>query len=74
MFLPSLQPPPRPPPPPPKGEKNPPRFSVHNLLGWQERLTGGPTPNAVNGQQFPTVAPPAYQQVRAIRYIVYKFI
>ena len=70
MFFLSL----KPLPPPPIGEKNPPRFSVDNHLGWQERLTGGPTPNAVNGQQSSAVAPSAYKQVSATRYTVYKFI
>ena len=68
MFFLSL----KPLPPPPIGEKNPPRFSVDNHLGWQERLTGGPT--AVNGQQPSAVAPSAYKQVSATRYTVYKFI
>ena len=69
MFLPSLQP-----PLPPKGEKNPPHFSMDNHLEQLERLTGGPTPNAVNGQQSSAVAPPAYKQVSATRYTVYIFI
>ena len=59
-FLPSLQPL----PPPPRGDIYPPPFSVDNHLEQQERLTGGPTPNAVNGQRSSVVAPPAYEPLR----------